>query len=206
MHQLSVFMISAALLCSTSAFALEMSASNDVRNLNSGFEQRLEATKNALTAAFNSLKGTIDDIVGRLGVVESDIVLIKNNGANDEVHRWNPKLEVRLDNIESINASQTNAINTATTTNNTQDNRLTALENAPKGGLVYARTVDLALAKGSSSSAVFNHTFCVLTRVQMSTTEDNHSHSCTITRSAAGYQLSKAGTKGSQGCTMMCFD
>lgn len=126
MRIMTVFVLTGALLCTaTSATALEVTSHNDIRKLNSGLEQRLESTSAALTAAFNNLKDTIDDILARLGVLETKMAAVTTKQPAD----WNTPLENRLLGIESTNAAQTNAINTSTTKNNAQDNRLAALEN-----------------------------------------------------------------------------
>lgn len=88
MRKLNCFLLTAALICSAGTVtALEVTSNNDIRKLNSGLEQRLETTKSALTAAFNGLKGTIDDILARLGVLEADMVAVKaKNTEQDKGH------------------------------------------------------------------------------------------------------------------------
>ena len=133
MPKIYVFALASALLCSASVHALEITSHNEVRNINSGLEQRLESTKAALIAVVNDLKAKVDDLLARMTSVEADVSLIKNNGANDEVQRWNPKLENRLDTIEGKNTTQDTAINVMRTTqpiswNTVLESRLKALE------------------------------------------------------------------------------
>lgn len=150
--------LAAALLAGTSGYALEITANNELTKVNSGLENRLEATKAALLAAVNDLKDTIDDILARLGVLETDVALIKNNGANNEVQRWNPKLETRLDNIET-------AVNTSTTKNTKQDNRLTALENmsSSAGTIKFSSCTDHIVGNGGTKSLILCPTGKVMT-------------------------------------------
>ncbi len=223
MTYLKMTVLTAAIaLCSVSTQALEVTSHNDVKNLNGGLEQRLEASTAAVTAVVNDMNarvtaaeaditaikgnGSEDEVQrwntkleARLDVIETDVdateadlTTIKNNGANNEVQRWNPKLETRLDTIEAH-------INNLLT-------RVTAIEAAPAGALKYAASYSLGNGKGSANTAVFKHDLCVMTTVTFSTTEDNHGHTCSITRSADGYQLRKSGTAGSQGCAMQCYD
>lgn len=150
MRIMTVLVLTGALLCTaTSSTALEMTANNDIRKLNSGLEQRLEATSAALTAAFNNLKGTIDDILARLGALETKMSAVTTKQPAD----WNTPLENRLLSIEGTNVAQTNAINTATTKNNTQDNRLAALENQTQASIrIRVKTgscSDISAARGS---------------------------------------------------------
>jgi outer membrane murein-binding lipoprotein Lpp len=198
-----ISILSTALVCASMGHALEASSKNEIRTLNSGLEQRLEATRSTLQAAFNNLQTIVNGFAARIttletdvNALETDVTLIKSNGAKNEVQRWNPKLEARLDAIEAKDASQDTIINNHTT-------RITALENQSGGGLVYRGA--FSVSEGDNTGAR-NYDLCVLTRAAFGTTNDNHAHNCTIGRSSAGYTLTATTVKGSTDCTMMCYD
>lgn len=184
MRIMTVFVLTGALLCTAaSTTALEMTANNDIRKLNSGLEQRLEATSAALTAAFNNLKDTIDDILARLGVLETKMAAVTTRQPAD----WNTPLENRLLGIESTNVAQTNAINTATTKNGTQDNRLTALENQTQSSIrIRVKTSscsDFSAAKGSQRMCPSNRVLVGVTAGVIATSSKSWSgtfHCCEL--------------------------
>lgn len=184
------------------AHALEVTSNNEIRKLNSGLEQRLETTKSALTAAFNGLKGTIDDILARLAALEAKM----GDVTTKQPVSWNTPLENRLKAIEAKNTAQDTAITNVTNTTTNHNTRITALEGKSSGALTYKTVVTLSTAKGSQSSGPHNYDLCVLSSATFSTVEDNHGHTCTVSRASNGYTLAASGTKGSQGCRMMCFD
>lgn len=201
MRTMNFMLLTGAMLCSTSAYSLEVTGHNDLRNVNSGLEQRLEATKAALTAAHNNLRETVDTFDGRITTVETGLgaVQTKNteqDGSLTQIRSlqpvsWNAPLENRLRAIE-------NAVNGLGT-------RVTALEKNPAAGgtLIYRTTVSTS---SNGNTAYQNYDVCVLTRASFSTTQDNHGHSCNMTRTADGFRLSSSQTQGSTTCTMMCYD
>ena len=111
------------LLASVSAPALERTTHNDIQNLNNGVEKRLEATRAAFTALLNELKAQIDDILARLGILETDMAAVKAKNTEQDTTinvirarqpvDWNTPLEQRL---------------------NAMAARLQTLENKPTGG------------------------------------------------------------------------
>lgn len=112
-----------AIATAPSAGALEMTSLNDVRNVNGGLEQRLEATAAMLTAAFNKLKDEIADILARLTALETDMTAVKTKNTEQDARLtpvetqvyvirskqpvdWNTPLENRLKAIESKTAPE----------------------------------------------------------------------------------------------------
>lgn len=115
----------AMLMASVSVPALERTTHNQVQNLNNGMEQRLEASKAAFTAVLNELKAQLDDVLRRLGIVETDMTAVKAKNTEQDttinVMRsrqpvdWNSPLEQRLNALAS---------------------RLSSVENRPTGGTI----------------------------------------------------------------------
>lgn len=136
----------------------------------------------------------------------TDIDLIKANGLNDEVQRWNPRLEQRLDHIEATNAVQNTNISHVNTVNNQQDVRITNLEGRPAGSLAFAGEASLAAAVGTRTSSAVVADFCILSQVTFSTVADNHNHTCTINRSGRSHTVTASGVGGQQACRITCYN
>lgn len=183
-----------ALVAGSTAHALEVSAHNDIRKLNSGLEQRLETTKAMLTALVNGLKGTIDDILARLTALEGKMTDVTTK----QPVAWNTPLENRLANIEGKDAQQ--------------DVRITNLENRPAGGnfelgLKYtlSDTID-SNNQGTRNGSWHTANMCFLTYANYSFS--TATAGCNIERSGTQWrvQASSNNKKNHARCRMTCVD
>lgn len=148
MRKVNCFLVTTALICSAgTSFALEVTANNEIRALNSGLEQRVETTRSTLLAAFNGLKGTIDDIVARLTALETKMTDVKTK----QPVAWNTPLENRLKSIETVNATQTSNISTLNTSVGNHNTRITTLEKKPGGGTIKIGPSCTKLLVGSTN-------------------------------------------------------
>lgn len=205
--------ISLCALAGVSAHALEVTSHNDVGTLRDGLNNRLEATSAIYKVSHDALNA-------RVKATEDNISVIKGNGAKDKVQLWNTQLEARLDAIEATLASLNTYINTIMTNgkknavnkwNPEMEARFDAIEGditnlknkTSTAKLVYKKSISVS---EGTTSAVQANDICFLSRAIFATTQDNHSHTCTIGRSSAGFTLTAATVKASTDCTMLCYD
>lgn len=233
MNIFKLALITSAIVCASTTHALEVTAVNDVKNVESGLAARLAA----IVAAFNDLKDqftvletTVNGFAARITTAEANITSIKTNGTKNKVQLWNPDLEARFDAIEADVTTikgkgaknEVSAWNTRLETrldniealDVTQNTRLAALESQSGGTLKYVTTVTYTPtsqdpANLSNDSWVSYH-MCNLSDVGAQTTDDNHGHRCKMEISAGSnknqYRLTGYSRRMATQCAMQCYN
>lgn len=198
---------------SASVAAIEATASRIDATANVAQDIKLETKTSALAALYNELNDIVEGFA-------ADITDLKTRMTAVEVK--NTEQDGRLTPIETKNTEQDGYLTSIRTQQPTSWNtplenrlrametgisglttRVTALESAEGGTLVYRTAVTVS---SNSTSASADYDICVLTRATFNTTQDNHGHTCNLTRSADGYRLASSQSQGSTTCTMMCYD
>ncbi len=195
----------AALLgaAAASGHAMEATTHNDVRNMNSGLEQRLEAMSASLQAAFNALRAQVEGFATRISTLEA-------TATNHEGRITT--LETQMSSLRTWQqAAQAWMHQTAGHISDIFA-RLAALEARQAAKVRVAYKGELKIentnTRGEVTSNQLTADFCTIRHVYILSTADNHYHGCTMEQDGNKFRMKANGGGGGQTtyCYAICYE